>query len=466
MLMRKKHSNDFGKDPVPGLVLRVSVPFMFAQFVNVLYSIVDRIYIGNIPETGDLSLAGAGICAPIITLLSSFATLIGIGGSILFSMKLGQKDKKSAERVLGICFALLLGLSAGLTLLFLSVKGLLLLWFGASAATWPYANTYLTIYTCGTFFALLSMGMNYFITAQGFPLLGMCTTLIGAVSNILLDPLFIFTLHMDIAGAAFATVLSQALSCLFVFLVLSGRKMPVHLRLLKPEGELTKRILALGFSPFLILATDSILIIAMNTVLQHYGGEQSGDTLITCATIVQSYMMLITSPMIGITGGSQPLISFNYGAGRPDRIRSIVRCVLLLCIGFTAFMFLLSRFLPAAFAGIFTRNPEYIRLSVWGIRVFTLMIIPLAFQYTFVDSITALGLTGLSLFLSLFRKSIYFGSTCLLPLFFSPECAFYAEPIADSISSLVSTSVYLLAALKHLNRISASFVQKKQDAPE
>ncbi len=450
MKTQKKHVNDFGNDSVPGLVLRVSVPFMFAQFVNVMYSIVDRIYIGNIPAAGADSLAGAGVCAPIITLLSSFATLIGIGGSILFSMRLGQNDKKDAEKILGNCFSTLILFSAALTLIFLLSKGMLLHWFGASDVTYPYANTYLTIYTCGTFFALLSMGMNYFITAQGYPLLGMVTTLIGAILNIILDPLFIFVFHMDIAGAAVATVLAQLASCIFVLCVLYRKSMPVPLHLRRPDPVLVKRILALGFSPFLILATDSIIIIAMNAVLQYHGGPGYGDTLITCATIVQSYMMLITSPMLGITGGSQPLISFNYGANKPERIRKIVFCVLMLCIGFTSFMFLVSRFLPAAFAGIFTNNAEYIELSVWGIRAFTMMIIPLSLQYTFVDSLTALGMTGLSLFLSLFRKTTYFVATCLLPFAFPAASAFYAEPIADGIAALTSTTAFAIVYMKYL----------------
>ncbi len=220
----KKHSNDFGNDSVPGLVLRTSIPFMFAQFVNVLYSIVDRIYIGNIPQIGDVSLAGAGICAPVITLLSSFATLIGIGGSVLFSMRLGAKDQEKAKNLLGTSFSMLLVFSAALTILFLLLKAPLLQWFGASQTTFPYANTYMTIYTLGTFFALLSMGMNYFITAQGYPGLGMATTLIGAVVNIVLDPLFIFLLHMNIAGAALATVLAQLSSCVFVLLTLKQKK--------------------------------------------------------------------------------------------------------------------------------------------------------------------------------------------------------------------------------------------------
>lgn len=446
----KKHSNDFGNDSVPGLVLRTPIPFMFAQFVNVLYSIVDRIYIGNIPQIGDVSLAGAGICAPVITLLSSFATLIGIGGSVLFSMRLGAKDQEKAKNLLGTSFSMLLVFSAALTILFLLLKAPLLQWFGASQTTFPYANTYMTIYTLGTFFALLSMGMNYFITAQGYPGLGMATTLIGAVVNIVLDPIFIFLLHMNIAGAALATVLAQLSSCVFVLLTLKQKKMPIPLTLAPIRRSTAVRILKMGFSPFLILATDSVIIIALNAVLQHFGGPEYGDTLITCATIVQSYMLLITSPMLGITGGSQPLISFNMGAGKVERIRKIVLCVLLLCIGFTTFMFLLSRFVPQYFVRIFTQNPEYASLSVWGIQVFTLGVIPLSFQYVFVDALTAMSLTKLSLFLSLLRKSEYFAATCLLPLFFAARMCFYAEPIADTLCFFSSSLAFFLIYKKYL----------------
>lgn len=445
-----KKANDFGKDSIPVLVLKTSVPFMLAQLVNVLYSIVDRIYVGNIPVIGADSLAGAGICAPIIALLSSFATLIGIGGSVFFSVRLGAGDEKGAKKILANSFSLLLILAAVLTVVFLLVKGHLLNWFGASEVTFPYANTYLTIYTLGTFFALLSMGMNYFITAQGFPGLGMMTTLIGAGINIALDPVFIFLFRMNIAGAAAATVIAQLCSCIFVLVTLKRKKMRIPLALVRPEGAVVRRIFALGFSPFAILATDSVIIIAMNAVLQHYGGKEYGDTLITAATIVQSYMLLITSPMLGITGGAQPLISYNYGANQAGRIRKTVFCVLTLCICFTTVMFLISCLIPDIFVRIFTHDPAYGELAVWGIRVFTMMIIPLSFQYVFVDSLTALGMTGKSLALSLFRKSLYFLSTCALPLFFAAKSSFYAEPVADGVASVVSTMVFFFVWKKYL----------------
>lgn len=443
-------ANDFGRDSIPLLVLKISIPFMIAQFVNVFYSIVDRIYVGNIPGTGADALAGVGICAPIVTLLSSFGTLFGIGGSVLFSVRLGAEDEKGARRILANSFSMMIIVSLVLTVLFLLTKDQLLVWFGASEVTFPYADRYLTIYTAGTFFALLSMGMNYFITAQGFPVLGMMTTLIGAVINIILDPVFIFLFDMGVAGAAVATVIAQMASCAFVLLTLRRKKMKVSLGLTKPELSVGWRIVKIGFSPFLILATDSIIIIALNAVLQYYGGREYGDTLITAATIVQSYMLLITSPMLGITGGSQPLISFNYGANRPDRIRKTFFWVLMLCVCFTSVMFLISRIAPQYFVAIFTDNQEYAELAVWGIRVFTLMIVPLSFQYVFVDGLTALGMTKISLTLSLIRKALYFGATCILPLIFTAQSAFYAEPAADGIAASISCIVFWFIYRKYL----------------
>ena len=220
------HTTDLGKDRIPILVLKLAIPSMIAQFVTVLYSIIDRMFIGNIPKIGDAALAGVGVCGPIVTLLTSFGTLIGLGGSILMAMRMGAGRKKQAESILAHSFALLVVFSAVLTVLFLVSKRYLLNWFGASPATFPYADSYLTIYTAGTFFALLAIGLNYFITCQGFPAIGMITVLIGAVTNIILDPVFIFVLDMKVAGAAIATVIAQFASCAFAFCFLTGKKFP------------------------------------------------------------------------------------------------------------------------------------------------------------------------------------------------------------------------------------------------
>lgn len=450
-----KKTTDLGKDKVPLLVLKLAVPSMIAQFVNVLYSTVDRMFIGNISEIGDVALAGVGVCGPIVTLLTSFGTLIGLGGSILMAMRMGAGRKKQAENILAHSFLLLVVFSALLTLIFLLVKDYLLNWFGASPATFPYADSYMTIYTIGTFFALMAVGLNYFITCQGFPGVGMMTVIIGAVTNIVLDPVFIFGFHMGVAGAAIATVIAQFVSCAFAFRFLTGKKIPIKITLLKRKyfsPVIVSRILTLGISPFLILATDSVILIVLNTVLQTYGGPEEGDLLITCATIVQSYMMLITGPMLGISSGTQAILSYNYGAKNIDRVKSAEKYILLLCLCFTTIMFLVSRTVPEYFISIFTRDPAQIDLCVWGIRVFTMMIIPLSFQYVFVDGFTALGRSKTALFLSVFRKGDYMLFTIVLPIFFGARSAFYAQPLADGIGAVMSSIAFLLIFKKHLEK--------------
>lgn len=450
-----KHQTDLGKDRIPILVLKLAIPSMIAQFVTVLYSIIDRMFIGNIKEIGDAALAGVGVCGPIVTLLTSFGTLIGLGGSILMSMRMGAGRKKQAESILAHSFAMLVLFSAVLTILFLVSKKYLLNWFGASPVTFPYADAYLTIYTAGTFFALMAIGLNYFITCQGFPAVGMITVLIGAVTNIILDPIFIFLLDMKVAGAAIATVIAQFASCAFAFCFLIGKKVPIRITLLKKQSfspVIVQKILTLGISPFLILATDSVIIIVLNSVLQKFGGPSEGDILITCATIVQSFMMLITGPMLGISSGTQAILSYNYGAKEIKRVKKAEKYILILCLCFTILMFVLSRIVPQYFIHIFTKDPLQLELCTWGIGVFTLMIIPLSFQYVFVDGFTALGRSKTALFLSLSRKGNYMLFTILLPIFFGARSAFYAQPIADGIAAIMATVGFLLIFNKHLEK--------------
>lgn len=450
-----KHQTDLGKDRIPILVLKLAIPSMIAQFVTVLYSIIDRMFIGNIKEIGDAALAGVGVCGPIVTLLTSFGTLIGLGGSILMSMRMGAGRKKQAESILAHSFAMLVLFSAVLTILFLVSKKYLLNWFGASPVTFPYADAYLTIYTAGTFFALMAIGLNYFITCQGFPAVGMITVLIGAVTNIILDPIFIFLLDMKVAGAAIATVIAQFASCAFAFCFLIGKKVPIRITLLKKQSfspVIVQKILTLGISPFLILATDSVIIIVLNSVLQKFGGPSEGDILITCATIVQSFMMLITGPMLGISSGTQAILSYNYGAKEIKRVKKAEKYILILCLCFTTLMFVLSRIVPQYFIHHFHQRPLQLELCTWGIGVFTLMIIPLSFQYVFVDGFTALGRSKTALFLSLSRKGNYMLFTILLPIFFGARSAFYAQPIADGIAAIMATVGFLLIFNKHLEK--------------
>ncbi len=305
-----KGNNNLGVDAMAPLVVRLALPAMVAQLVNVLYSIIDRMFIGNIPEIGGMALAGVGVCGPIVTLLSSFGILIGLGGSILMAMRMGAGKKEEARALLANSTVMLAVISLGLTLFFLCAKGWLIRSFGASEATFTYANTYLTIYTLGSFFALMAVGLNFFITSQGFALVGMATVLIGAVTNIALDAIFINGLGWGVAGAAWATVIAQVLSCAFAFGVLLSPKMPVGITLGGYDFHLWRQIVTLGLPTFFIWASDSVILIVMNASLQHYGGSQ-GDLYISAATIAQSYFFLITGPLGGLTSGTQAILSYK-----------------------------------------------------------------------------------------------------------------------------------------------------------
>lgn len=435
-----KRTNNLGEDSIISLVLRLAIPTMLAQFVSVLYSIVDRMYIGV--GVGNLALAGVGVCGPIVTLLSSFASLVGLGGAPIMSIRMGEGNAKMAKRVLNNSFLMLLMLSAALTLLFLLAKDRLLMWFGASAATFSYADTYLTIYTSGTFFALMSVGMNSFLIGQGFSGLGMATVMLGAVLNIVLDPIFIFLFDMGVAGAAAATVISQMASCAFVLLSLLRRKMPIRLGWGDFHLQTMQQIASFGLSPFLIIASDSILLIFLNAVLQRYGGPGEGDVLVTCATIVQSYLLLITMPLGGLTLGSQPVVSFNYGAGNATRIKQAIQCITGLCLIFCILMTIVTHTLSPLYVTLFTKDSEVMLRSVRYIKRFTCMIIPLAFQYALVDETTALGQVRLALFCSMFRKTVFLLGLFLLPALFSAEATFFSEPIADLVSCIMTITLF------------------------
>ena len=451
-----KKEKDLGGAPIFSLVLGLAVPTMLAQLVSVLYSIVDRMYIGNLPGIGGEALAGVGVCGPIVTLLTSFATLVGLGGSPLMAMRMGQGRKEEAQKILNNCFMTLAALSLVLTVLFLLLKDHLLMWFGASANTFPYANTDLTIYTAGTFFALMASGMNSFLICQGFSGLGMISVVLGAVMNIILDPVFMFLLHMDVAGAAVATVISQMCSCAFVLLALRRRQMPVPLGWGGLDWRIVGRVLSFGLSPFLTIATDSILLIVLNTVLQRFGGPGLGDTLVTCATVVQSYLLVITMPLGGITLGTQPVISFNYGAGQPERVRRALRSIVLLCLAFVALMMVVTHTLSPLFVRLFTSDADLAARSVTYIKRFTCMIIPLGIQYPLVDESIALGQVNRALFCSLFRKTVFLAGLILLPLCLGAEATFFSEPIAD-VAAAAMTSLLFFRAYPRVLRTCAAY---------
>ena len=444
--------NDLGNDNIRQIVWRIALPSMLAQFVSVLYSIVDRMYIGHIPEVGDMALAGVGVCGPIVTMVSSFAFLVGVGGSPLMSMRMGEGNPEAARKIVANCFMMLCVISVVVTAVLIPLRKPMLLAFGASQTIYPFAEAYFTIYICGTLFSLLSSGMNQFIISQGFARVGMASVVIGAAANIALDPLLIFVCHMGVRGAAMATVISQIASCVFVLCFLFSRSVPVRITFSGYNWKIIGRVLALGFTPFVIIAVDNLMMIALNTVLQKYGGAESGDMLITCGTIAQSFMLMVTMPLGGITGGTQTILSFNYGAGKPERVLQAQRSIFKLCIGFTAIMFLLARLCGPLFVRLFTSDSVLAQKAVWAIRVFTLAVVPLAVQYEVVDGFTALGHVELALPLSFFRKLLYFTVLFCIPHFFAAENVFYAEAVSDIIPPVVSLTVYFLMIHKVLKK--------------
>ena len=442
--------NNLGTDDIRTLVFRLAIPSMLAQFVSVLYSIVDRMYIGNIAGYGEQALAAVGICGPIVTLLSSFSALIGIGGAPLFSIRMGSGNERAAKQIINSCFTMLLTVSFAVMLAAYLLKDWMISAFGAGGDIFVYADQYMTVYLAGTVFAIVSLGLNQFIICQGYANLGMLSVIIGAAANIVLDPIFIFVFKMGVPGAAWATILSQMCSCLFVLKVLTGRKIPVKIGF-GLNWELCKKVLALGFTPFIIIAFDNVLIISLNVVLKKYGGANE-DMLLTCATILQSFMLIITMPLGGITGGTQTILGYNYGARNKERVMKAQKEILKLALCFVTVMFIIAQFFSRYFIIIFTRNPEYIEMTERIIRLYTLGIIPLGAQYTIVDGFTGLGIAKIAFSLSFFRKFLYLSGVFLLPLFLDIGLVFAAEPISDIGGAAFSILIYCLTIKKILNR--------------
>ena len=440
-----KLENDLGRDSVGKLVVRIAIPSMLAQFVSVLYSIVDRMYIGNIPEVGSLALAGAGVCGPIITVVAGFAYWIAIGGSPLVSIHMGRRDNEGAQKLLANCFLLLAIMSAIITAGFLAAREPLLRLFGASDKILPYAMDYYTIYISGTIFALMSTGMNQFIICQGFAKKGMKAVVLGAVLNILLDPLFIFGMDMGIRGAAVATVISQMGSAAYVLHFLFGKTPPVRVTFGGYRWRTMKRILITGLPPFFIYAMEGIMVIAMNSVLQYFGGPEEGDLLLAAATISQSFILVVIMPLGGITGGTGSILGYNFGAGRPDRIYQAQKYIAMLSVAYTALLMVVGQLYPMPFTHLFTPDQAVREAAVKAIRMATLSLIPLALQYVIVDGWTGMGLMQLALPMSVLRKFTYLIFTFLMPTFFGAYATFLAEAISDFFPVIISVIFYLKA---------------------
>ena len=441
--MADKINQDMGAGSVRRHMVRLAVPALVGQVINLLYNVVDRIYIGHIPEVGGTALTGVGLFGPILMMITAFAMLAGAGGAPRAAIAMGKGDRETAEKIVGNCFTVLMILAVILTAGFWFAAPTLLRFFGGSDATLPYAITYGRIYIAGTIFVLIVMGMNVFITTQGFAKFSMLTTVIGAVINIVLDPIFIFALDMGVAGAALATVLSQAVSAIWILWFLTGKKTILKLKKenLPLRGKIILPCLALGISSFVMISTESILSISFTSSLQRFGG----DVAVGAMTVLTSINQLVSMPLMGICQGGQPLISYNYGAKKMDRVRSAFYCQFGVCVCYTLAFWLALMLLPQLFAGIFTSDQALVDYTGWAIRIFLCGVFSVGFQISCQQAFMALGQAKVSLLLACLRKLVLLIPLIfILPLFFENKvlAVFVAEPVSDILAAAVTTFTF------------------------
>lgn len=442
-------------EPLGKLLLRLALPTVAAQLINMLYNIVDRIYIGHIPNIGATALTGVGVCMPLIMIVSAFAALVGYGGAPRASIFMGKRDKESAEKTLGNCFMLQILISVVLTVILLIWNRDFLMAFGASENTIEYGVNYMNIYALGTIFVEITLGMNAFITAQGFAKTGMLSVLIGAVSNIILDPIFIFGFNMDVRGAALATIISQALSCIWVVSFLCGKK--TFLRIRRKNLRLVPKIimpcLALGVATFIMQASESVISVCFNSSLQKYGG----DIAVGAMTILTSVMQFAMLPLQGLGQGAQPIISYSYGAGDSGRVRAAFKLLLKVSLGYSILLWILVMLLPGGFAAMFTSDPQLMEYTRTALRIYMgamfLFGIQMACQMTF----NALGKAKESIVVAVMRKFVL-----LIPLIYiMPQimksnqamAVYMAEPMADFLAVTFTAVLFAVQFKKILKGI-------------
>ncbi len=437
---------DLGSGPVGKLLFSLALPTITSQVVNMLYNLVDRVYIGHtrpVDTVGALALTGVGVCLPVIMIISAFAALVGMGGAPRASIQEGRGDLEGSQEIMGNSFTLLVAVSLVLTVVFRIFAEPLLLTFGASGDTIGYALDYLRIYSLGTLFVQVTLGMNAYITAQGFTTISMKTVLIGAGLNTLLDPVFIFGFGMGVRGAALATILSQAVSAIWVLRFLTGRRTKWRLRRkdLRPRPKVFLPCLALGLSPFIMQSTESLIAVCFNSSLLKYGG----NVAVGAMTVLTSMMQFAMMPLQGLSQGAQPIISYNYGARNAQRVRDAFRCLLKACVIYSAALWLLVQLFPRTFVQIFNNSPSLVEYAARALRVYMgttcLFGIQIACQQTFV----ALGNAKTSLFLAVLRKIILLIPLIyILPNFFADKAfaVFLAEPVADFLAVATTASMF------------------------
>ena len=452
-----------GKEPVGKLLLKLALPTVTAQIINMLYNIVDRIYIGHIPEIGEAALTGVGVCMPLIMIVTAFSAFAAYGGAPRASIYMGQGNHDSAEKTLGNCFAVQFIISVLLTAALLLWNRDFLMAFGASDKTIGYGVEYMNIYAIGTIFVQMTLGMNAFITAQGFARTGMFSVLIGAVANIVLDPIFIFGFNMGVAGAAWATIISQAMSCAWVLLFLCGKK--THLRLRVKYMRLSRKIvlpsLALGLSSFIMQASESIISICFNSSLQSYGG----DIAVGAMTILTSVMQFAMLPLQGLGQGAQPIISYNYGARSPERVKAAFKLLLKSSLVYSTLLWALVMLFPQAFAAMFTSSETLMTFTQKALRIYMACLLLFGIQIACQMTFTSLGNAKASILVAVMRKFILLIPLIyIMPLLFSADkttAVYMAEPVADFIAVTFTAIFFTFQFKKALKGISG-----KRETPE
>lgn len=452
-----------GKEPVGKLLLKLALPTVTAQIINMLYNIVDRIYIGHIPEIGEAALTGVGVCMPLIMIVTAFSAFAAYGGAPRASIYMGQGDHDSAEKTLGNCFAVQFIISVLLTAALLLWNRDFLMAFGASDKTIGYGVEYMNIYAIGTIFVQMTLGMNAFITAQGFARTGMFSVLIGAVANIVLDPIFIFGFNMGVAGAAWATIISQAMSCAWVLLFLCGKK--THLRLRVKYMRLSRKIvlpsLALGLSSFIMQASESVISICFNSSLQSYGG----DIAVGAMTILTSVMQFAMLPLQGLGQGAQPIISYNYGARNPERVKAAFKLLLKSSLVYSTLLWALVMLFPQAFAAMFTSSETLMAFTQKALRIYMACLLLFGIQIACQMTFTSLGNAKASILVAVMRKFILLIPLIyIMPLLFSADkttAVYMAEPVADFIAVTFTAIFFTFQFKKALKGISG-----KRETPE
>lgn len=448
---REQKSDDrLGSAGLGKLMFSMGMPALIAQLINLLYNIVDRIYIGHMPEVGSTALTGVGLVLPVIVIISSFSSFVGGGGAPLAAMALGRADRERASKIIGNGTTMLLVFSVVLPIIFFIVKEPFLFLIGASEATFPYADSYLSVYLAGTLFVQITVGLNTFITAQGRSGVAMLSVLIGAVINIVLDPVFIYLFDMGVRGAALATVLSQFFSALWIIVFLCSKKASLRIipRYMKPEPGIVLSILSLGVAPFVMSITESLISIVMNSGLKRYGG----DTYVGALTIMQSAMQIISVPVSGFTQGITPIISYNFGAGLRDRVVKTIKIMAVILFSYTTLLAAAMMVFPRTFASMFTDEGPLLELSTKALPIFVSGMLVFGIQRACQTAFLALGQSATSLFIAMLRKVILLVPLAMiLPHFFGAMGIYYAEPIADATAATVCGIIFALRIRKILS---------------